>query len=222
MNNENKQTERRKTIVPILATIGAGSVLAAVVSLLGVKWPWLLLIFGIVLIIVAVFLSVPSTVNLLSPKRIFNKFCNTIRWKRYGPKYGFSDLNKPEQIITKIGCDYKVTISLCIINRDNDSLSVYFGGATINLEQKSGRITLLDKLTLATNFLTKAEIKPHQGANYEVPFVGRHNGAGYPNLNIKYNWGIQGINVDLTGVGYKELKKGIYHKTINQTMIGSW
>ena len=81
---------RTKTLIPVLATIGTGLVVAAVVKLLGAAWPWLMLILGITLIVIAVFVSVPNTIQLFSPIRVCTKLRRACIWWFRGPQWSSS------------------------------------------------------------------------------------------------------------------------------------
>ena len=87
MDVERDQKGIRKSIVPILATIGTGLVVIAVVRLLGASWPWLVLILGIICLFLAVFISSPKAAEIFSPIRIYRRIHKECIWWRRGPKW---------------------------------------------------------------------------------------------------------------------------------------
>ena len=210
--------------MPILATIGTGSVVAAMVSLLGVSWPWFLLIFGITLILIAVFLSVPNTANLLSPIRIYKQLRRAWIWWFRGPQWSISkpiislDEITPRNI-NSMQTNFTTKLSLVIKNRDDYTLEGSIYSLTVNIEQRLGRIKVI--LSLRPNPSYQIKIQPHQEESYELILFGACDSKRCFDIKKPYNnWGIQGITVGLNGAGYKDLHKGLYFKPIPQKRIG--
>lgn len=128
-------------------------------------------------------------------------------WKRYGPSYSLEKLSV-QQPVSNHGDIYKAIISLHIKNRDDDSLKVSFAGVKFNLKQRFGRKSIWVILSPPPGFPQEKEIAPHKEADYEVPLIGWCDGVDYPSLNKPYQWEIRGIQVQLSEVGWKELRKG--------------
>lgn len=225
MDTENNhERPRRKTLVPILAAIGTGLVVAAVVSLLGVGWPWLMLIVGITLIVIAVFLSVPSTVNWLSPIHIYKQLRRTYIWLSRGPKWSISEpiISLDEITPSNINLgqtNFTATLSLVIKNRDDFTLEGTLYSLTVNIEQGSGRSKV--RCFLRPNPSYRIIIQPHQEEAYKLLLFGACSSSRCLDVKKPYsNWGIQGILVSLNGVGYKELRRGLYCKPLPQVRVG--
>ncbi len=211
---------RRKTLVPILATIGTGLVVAAVVSLLGVDWPWLMLIVGITLIFIAVFISVPNTAHLLSPIRLYKQIRRACIWWCRGPQWSSSKpiISLDEISPTNIGqTNYTATLSLIIKNRDDYTLIGALYSLTVNIEQRLGR----NKVTclLRPNPSYQIEIQPHQEETYQLVLFGACSSQRSLDIKKPYNWGIQGITVSVSGAGYRDLHRGLYFKPMPQVRL---
>lgn len=217
---KNNQTIRRETLIPILATIGTGLVVAAVVSILGAGWPWVMLILGIVIIIVVVFLSVPNTANLFSPVRIYERIYRTYIWLRYCPKY-----NIENPIIEKIATasawvdappepQYTAKFAISVKNKAIP-IKVRLHEAIVCIEQK----TQWEKNRIYLGNIHgrhEIEMKPFTEGQWNLCVCTSPRGGvilNPPDLQKEYQWGIQRIYVTLPGAGTKELHKGIYHGT---------
>lgn len=221
MNTENNQMGWKQTLVPILATVGVGLVVAAVVSILGVAWPWLMLIAGIVLIIIAVFLSIPSTVNWLSPIRMYKLLQRAYLWKLYGPRYTINDptIEDSEILEHPSGVRYTANVRLSVRNRDIYPLGVNVDPLRVYLEQKSGWKKLfvtLENHTGTGDIELSSKDTPNDRREFQV--VVNKNCIGdpkyWPNCpKNHYGFGIWGIHVTFRG-NMRELHKGIYHKHI--------
>ncbi len=212
---------RRKTLVPILATIGTGLVVAAVVSLLGASWPWLMLIIGITLIVIAIFLSVPSTVNWVSPIRIYRQLYRAYIWWYRRPKWSYSEpfISLDEITPNSIGqTNFTTTLSLVIENRDDYILEGAIYSLTVNIEQRIERNKV--RLIMRPNPSYQIKIQPHKEKIYTLVLFGVCDSARSLDIEKPYKWGLQGLMLSLNGVGYKDLHKGLYLKPIPQQRIG--
>lgn len=223
MDTENKQIERSKILVAILATIGPGLVVAAAIRILGAEWPWLMLIAGVVIIMIAIFLAIPSTINLLSPIRVCKWINRTCIWLRRGPQWSISEPIISLDEITPsnpnlMQHNYTTTLSLVIKNRDNYPLEGSLYSLELNIVQRLGRSRVICFLRL--NPAYKIQIQPHQEETYKLSLFGQCNGNHCLDIKKPYNWGIQGIFVSLSGAGYKELHRGLYSKPISQVSVG--
>jgi len=221
MDVERDQKGIRKSIVPILATIGTGLVVIAVVRLLGATWPWLVLILGIICILLAVFISSPKAAEIFSPIRIYRRIHKECIWWRRGPKW---TVTKPIVSLDDISpnsigrINYIARLSLTISNRDNYPLKGVFYSLAVNIEQKSGRMKIW--CILHPNPSYQIEIEPHCERPYELVVFGVCDSTRSIDVEKDYNWGIQGITVSLSGAGYKDLHRGLYIKPIQEYHIG--
>lgn len=209
--------------MPILATIGTGLVVASVVSLLSVAWPWLMLIAGITIIFVAVFISVPNTAHIFSPIRMYKQLRRAWIWWFRGPKWSVSEpIISLDEItprnINSMQTNFTTTLSLVIKNRDDYTLEGSIYSLTVNIEQKLRRIKVI--LSLLPNPSYQIKIQPHQEESYELILFGACDSKRCFNIKKPYNWGIQGITVSLNGAGCKDLHKGLYFKPFPQKRIG--
>lgn len=222
MSAENNQMGRRKTLIPVLATIGTGLVVTAVVKLLGAAWPWLMLILGITLIVIAVFVSVPNTVQLFSPIHVYTKLRRACIWWFRGPQWSSSKpiISLDEVTPGSIGqTNYTATLSLTIKNRDDYTLEGALYSLAVNIEQGSGRRRV--RCMLHPNPSYQIKIQQHDEETYPLVLFGRCYGTRKLDIEKPYNnWGIQGITVGLSGAGYKDLHRGLYIKPFRQEHIG--
>lgn len=224
-DNENKQAQRRDVLVPILSTIGTGAVLAAVVSLLGAKWPWLLLIFGIVLILIAVFISVPSIARLLSPVRLLISFGKLVIWWIYKPECHINRPTVNSNISQRPGSNFyelyiEAKIEVWIKNKNkNRELKVDFSSVYVCLEQRVGWEQIPRQFRVATyTGVRESILKP--GAEFHSPIMVTDNShAGESttylfDISKDYDLGYGGIWVILPGGIRRELHKGIKCKLV--------
>jgi hypothetical protein len=223
IENESNKT-RSSTLVPILATIGAGLVISAVISLLGIKWPWLMLIAGIVLIAITVFISIPGAANYLSPFRIFKRVIIAWIWRFKRPNWSCTKpiiyLDKANQTQADDNARqirYTAGLSIVIKNRDDFSLQVVFYSLQINIEQGSGRSTV--KCILRPDVSESPDIRPNIEESFKFNMHGTCGRDSQLDLTKPFNWGVQGITVYLNGVGFKDLRRGIYYKPVPQQRV---
>lgn len=217
MTTENDQAGIRRAIVPILATIGTGLVVIAVVSLLGATWPWLVLILGIVCLFLAVFISAPNTAQFFSPIRIYKGIHRKCIWWCRGPKWTVTKpiISLDEISPSNVGhINYTASLSLTISNRDNYPLEGALYSLTVNIEQKLNRMKIW--CTLRPNPSYQIKIPAHQEETYSLVLFGTCGDIRRLDIEKPYNWGIQGITVSLNGVGYKDLHRGLYLKPFRQ------
>ncbi len=223
MDIENNQIGRRKTLIPILSTIGTAFVVTAVVSLLGASWPWLMLIVGITLIVIAVFLSVPNTVHYFSPIHIYKQLRRACIWWFRGPKWSISkpiislDEITPSNI-NSMQTNFTTTVSLVIKNRDDYPLEGALYSLQVNIEQRLGRRKV--RCLLRPNPSYQITIQPHQEETYPLVLFGVCNSQRSLDIEKHCDWGIQGIMVGLNGAGYKDLHRGLYFKPERKSHIG--
>lgn len=225
MDSENKQTASRKIIGPILATVGTGLVVAAVVKILGVGWPWLMLIAGIVCIMLAIFVSVPGSANLLSPIRISKQIRGTWIWWFRRPDWSCSKPTLREDGANQTQSDdqlgrtkYATSLSLTINNKDDFPLKVSFYSLQVNVEQGKGRHKA--RCSFYPDSAGNVEIKPHNSEPFEFTMHGVCFKDKLVDTTQAYDWGIQGLQVYLNGIGFKHLRKGLYLKPIPTQRIG--
>ena len=136
---------------------------------------------------------------------------NIYMWTRYGPKFSICNPIIFSKVVDE-GTEYEIMLSFSITNRDNYPLKVKWDSTMINLQQQKGREILLCRLPL---YLTPPckKIPPHKEAGWKATHKVLTT-INIPPINTEqpYLWGIQGINVELSGAGWKELHKGIFHK----------
>lgn len=144
---------------------------------------------------------------------------NLYLWMRYGPKYSFG---KPsmKQPLPDHQDTYKATITLHIENKDNNPLTVHFSLARFNIEQRVRRRMIHIELKPPIGFPHNEVIESQKERDFNIPFIGFCDETDCLDLGKNYQRGIQGIQVELSGVGRKELHKGLYCKPTQEYHIG--
>lgn len=186
-------------------------------------WAIILLIIGCIVLVAGLLILVVPPKNWkclrYSVLGVPGWLRNLYLWMKYGPKYSFG---KPsiKQPLPDHQDTYKATITLHIENRDNNPLIVHFSLARFNMEQRVGRRMIRIELKLPIGFPHEEVIESQKERDFNIPFIGFRDETDCLDLGKNYQRGIQGIQVELSGVGRKELHKGLYCKPTQEYHIG--
>ncbi len=191
-------------------------------------WAILLLILSSAMLIIGLLILIAPLEKwkgLFSPINIYRRIDNARLWWVRGPKWSWSKPtikldgftpNNPNLGLVR----YFTTLSLDIENRDDFPLNAAFYSSSVNVEQGLGRSKV--RCSLSPNPSFAVEIKEHHKEPVVLQFFGACNSARCLELKAPYDLGIQGISVSLSGVGIKELHKGIYFKPVPQQHVGKY
>lgn len=228
MNTEDNQGKgyppQRIAAALILGTMAAaivGTTVNSILQCVPAPWPhwaiWFLVIGGIVFV-VAMLILVPCHWWRNIRSRVLG-IPRWGKWKLREPSYSIS-ISSISQDLLETGCKYTAVISLCIKNRDKYPMTIDFGWSKLNLVQLVRRNKLHCSLTLNdAEFPQRSEVPPREEVTYQVPLELQLNATVCLDIKRHYDWGVQGISVYLSGIGMKELHKGIYDKHTRYVLL---
>lgn len=227
METENSYPPQRIAAASICGVIAAALVGPAVNDILQLgqqQWPqwtiWFLVIGGI-FFIGALLILVP----IQWWRNIKNSICGspswikrTYIWLSRGPKWLVSE---PIIFCDKVNPmpigqhGYTTTLSLTIENRDDYLLEGQIYSLELNIVQQVGRTRL--RCILRPDHSYQIQVQPHHKETYVLHLYGQLSSRMPYGLKFDierpYDWGIQGIMVNLSEAGGKELHRGLYFKS---------
>lgn len=189
-------------------------------------WPW----WAIILLIVGGVIAISGLAILMVPPKNWRKIWRGLRgiprwiretpmWMLFGPKVCIGNPEiKSEVSANGLEIHYTAMVKVSICNKSK-SIRVNISSLRVSIEQQTewGEDLIV---VLRGKWVPAIEVDP-KGIyidEFVVQAVCSGNPEHFPNLQIKYVWGLTGINITLPKVGTRVFHKGLYRERTQHTI----